>query len=130
MDRRNCPYCKIRAKLVDSKVVYGRSYGPIWLCRPCDAWVGCHKDSNEHVPLGRLANKELRLWKVRAHSAFDPLWARKIKRDSCSKSKARKSAYIWLAEKLQIPVKECHIGMFDVEICREVVAICGSAGNI
>lgn len=69
-----CPYCGNKAELVDSAVVYGRSYGIIWLCYPCDAYVGVHKNSPRHAPLGRLANKELREWKMRAHEVFDQLW--------------------------------------------------------
>ena len=31
--------------LVDSAVIYGRSYGPIYLCIICGAYVGCHPGS-------------------------------------------------------------------------------------
>lgn len=39
-----CPYCQSPARLADSAEIYGRSYGPIYLCKPCDAygWL-CHK---------------------------------------------------------------------------------------
>jgi len=70
-----CPYCGKNAVLTDSAVVYhGRSYGMIWLCRPCWAYVGTHKNSRKHAPLGRIANAELRDWKKKVHAAFDPLW--------------------------------------------------------
>lgn len=124
MDVR-CPYCGRPAELVDSAEVYGgRSYGMIWVCRPCDAYVGCHKNSPRYAPLGRLANAELREWKQRAHAVFDPLWQRKMQRDKCSKSAARSAGYQWLAGRLGIEVKDCHIGMFDVDICRRVVEAC------
>lgn len=119
-----CPYCERPADLVDSKEIYGRSYGMAWLCRPCEAYVGCHENSKDHAPLGRLANAELRQMKIAAHAQFDPLWQRKMERERCSKSKARKAAYQWLAEQMGIEVKRCHIGMFDVEQCSQVVAIC------
>ena len=48
-----CPYCGAVSILTDSKVVYGKSYGMIYLCRnypKCDAYVGVHKRTNE--PLG------------------------------------------------------------------------------
>ena len=70
----DCPYCKGQAKLIDSKEIYGRSYGMVWFCKPCDAWVGTHKNSKKHRPLGRLANAELRHWKQIAHTKFDLLW--------------------------------------------------------
>lgn len=122
-----CPYCNEEALLVDSAEVYnGTSYGMIWLCRDCDAYVGCHKNSKRHAPLGRLANKKLRLLKRQAHSAFDRLWKRKMIRDDCSKKEARQAGYTWLAKQLGIQVKECHIGMFDEELCRQAIKVCNN----
>ena len=119
-----CPYCGKNAKLVDSKEVYGKSYGMIWLCKPCDAYVGCHKNSKQHKPKGRLANKELRSWRMKAHDAFDPLWQRKMRKEKCSKSVARKAGYKWLAGELGIPYEECHISWLTIEQCQMVVKIC------
>jgi hypothetical protein len=126
-----CPYCSIAAILTDSAEVYhGHSYGMIWLCRPCQAWVGVHKNTQDHKPLGRLANKELREWKQKAHAVFDPLWQEKLRRRIAErgpeyrKHYARGSAYRWLAEQLEIPFEDCHIGMFDVDTCKRVVALC------
>lgn len=109
----SCPYCGSKAKLVDSTVVYGRSYGLIWDCRPCDAYVGVHKGTTN--PLGRLANKELRKWKIKAHAAFDPLWK--------SGTMTRSNAYAKLATALKMDTKKVHIGMFDVETCKRVVQV-------
>ena len=67
-----CDYCGREAEFVDSKIIYGKSYGKIYLCRNCMAYVGVHKGTDK--PLGRLANAELRNWKKAAHAAFDPLW--------------------------------------------------------
>jgi hypothetical protein len=120
-----CPYCGNPAILTDSAEVYsGHSYRMIWLCRPCDAYVGTHRNSKNHEPLGRLANAELRAWKVKAHAAFDPLWRTKMRRENCTKQEARQAGYRWLAKQLSITVEECHIGCFDVEMCRRVVEIC------
>ncbi len=109
-----CPYCGKRAELVNSEDVYGRDYGHrIYICWPCNAYVGCHKDTDR--PLGRLANAELRSMKIQAHAAFDPLWQ--------SGQMKRKAAYAWLAEQMNRPVKQTHIGYFDVTECREVIRI-------
>jgi len=125
-----CPYCFGEAELTDSAEVYdGRSYGPIWLCRPCQAWVGVHKNDDLARPLGRLADAELREWKKRAHAAFDPLWKRKMQRDNCWAKEARGAGYRWLAKSIGIPFEECHIGMFDVGLCRRVVEICSAVGQ-
>lgn len=70
MRKVHCDYCGRRAEYVDSKVIYGKSYGMIYLCRNCMAYVGVHKGSDK--PLGRLANAQLRHWKKEAHAAFDP----------------------------------------------------------
>jgi len=111
-----CDYCGTQAELVDSKIIYGKSYGNIYLCPKCGAYVGVHKGSD--CPLGRLANAELRYWKKAAHSAFDPLWKYgKFKRQ-------RNAAYRWLAEQMKLPVEKTHIGMFDVAQCKEVIQIC------
>jgi len=119
-----CPYCGKKAELVSSVKVYGRDHGNLWICHPCQAWVGVHKNDGLNRPLGRLANAELRQWKRAAHRAFDPLWQRKIERDGCSKSQARKAGYTWLAAELGIQFDKCHIGMFDVDLCEKVVEVC------
>lgn len=111
-----CDYCGRRAEFVDSKIVYGKSYGMMYLCRHCMAYVGVHKGTSR--PLGRLADAQLRYWKKRAHAAFDPLW--KYGRFKGS----RNVAYAWLAEQMGIPVEKTHIGMFDVGQCRTAIRIC------
>jgi len=122
-----CPYCDKPAPLVTGAVVY--PHRPdlftklFYQCKPCDALVGCHPKAgldgrgglgDGTVPLGRLANAELRRAKQAAHTAFDPLWQ--------SRQMSRRSAYKWLAESLGIEKKNAHIGMFDVQECRAVVA--------
>jgi hypothetical protein len=118
-----CPYCEAPALLVDSKQVYQKSYGMIWLCRPCDAFVGTHQNSKRHAPLGTLANKTTRQLRRRVHSMFDPLWKRKIEREGCDRSVARNAGYKWLSEQLGIPIEECHIGMFDDEMALKAISI-------
>ena len=120
-----CDYCGEPAVLRDSKEIYGRDYHQkIWHCAPCEAWVGTHRNSKRHIPLGRLADEELRYWKQLAHGAFDPLWKKREGKNKKENGIKRSNAYRWLAEKLGIDVKDCHIGMFDVDQCREVVKIC------
>lgn len=109
-----CPYCNRPAVLRDSAVIYGRSYGMAWICKgypACDAYVGVHRDSN--APLGRLADRELRQWKKRAHAAFDPLWQ--------SGDMKRKEAYAYLREIMGMTADEAHIGKFDVGQCKALV---------
>lgn len=124
-----CPYCDKPAELVGGEVIYPHrpdlASRKFWHCSPCNAYVGTHKNSNG-MPLGRLANAQLRGAKMRAHAAFDPLWKRKMARDGCTKGAARGAAYKWLATKMGIPPKECHIGMFNIQQCDEVVTLCNA----
>jgi len=113
-----CPYCGEPARLVGGLSIY--PHRPdlrdkhFYQCAPCDAYVGCHPGTMN--ALGRLANAELRKAKIAAHSAFDPIWK--------SGQKKRGSAYAWLADALQMPKNDCHIGMMDVAECLRVVAAC------
>ena len=108
-----CPYCGRNTVLVDSAEVYGRSYGMIYLCRPCRAYVGCHQGTTR--ALGRLANAELRAAKHQAHEVFDRLWKERVI--------SRHEAYRLLAEELNINPDYAHIGMLDVEQCNDVIRI-------
>lgn len=110
-----CPYCGSKAEYVDSSEIYGKSYGMVYLCRPCDAYVGVHDGTD--TPLGRLANRDLRRWRNRAHAAFDPLWQKGPYR------RRRNDAYAWLAGKMGLTKEETHIAMFDVEQCKQVIQI-------
>lgn len=118
-----CPYCSNEPELVGGNVIYPHradlAHLNFYLCRPCNAYVGCHRGTTN--PLGRLANAELRQAKMEAHNAFDPLW--KFNTFYGQRLK-RAKAYEWLAGKLGIDAKDCHIGMFDVSTCQRVVEIC------
>lgn len=116
-----CPYCGKKPVLENSSVVYGKDYGPIYLCRPCRAWVGVHKGTVK--PMGRLANEELRYWKKEAHAAFDPIWQAKVNL-GWGKFKARNSTYEWLAKEMKLSLEYTHIGMFDVNQCKKVIELC------
>ncbi len=117
-----CPYCMSNTEYVDSSVIYKRSFGMVYLCRPCDAFVGVH--GNTKKALGRLANKDLRIWKKNAHSCFDFIWKKKMQSTKCNKRSARSKAYGWLSKQLGTPPKYTHIGMFDIDQCKRVVEVC------
>lgn len=126
-----CPYCNNPTEYVDGKEVYQtKSYGMIYLCRPCQAYVGVHKGTNKS--LGRLANADLRKAKMEAHYWFDQIarqkgvinevWPVFVKGVS-----NRNKAYLWLSKHLGISADDCHIGMFDVDVCQKVVEISKAA---
>jgi len=110
-----CPYCGKAAELVDISAVYRQSYGMIWLCKPCDAYVGVHKNSPKFAPLGTLATKELRKLRNQVHSLFDPRW-RKGKM-------TRSSAYAWLANQMNLRVEKTHVALFDEHQCKLALEI-------
>ena len=110
----DCPYCGAKAEFRDSAMIYGRSYGMVYVCSNypvCDAYVGVHKGTDR--PLGRLANTELRYWKKRAHDALDNLWK--------SRRYSRSKAYRIAADIMGTPITETHIGMFDVQECKDLI---------
>ena len=108
-----CPYCQKEAPWVENKAIYGRNYGKSFMCyycKPCDAYVGCHQNSK--TPLGTMANKELRAWRIRAHDHIDPLWK--------TGRMKRKEVYAFLKEKLGVQV---HVAESDLEMCKRILAV-------
>lgn len=127
MTKPVCPYCSAESRCVNGSVIYPHrpdlSHKLFYRCERCpDVYVGCHTNSN--IPLGVMANAELRAAKQRAHNAFDPLWKYKVARDGLSKSEARSRGYQWLTKQLGVQPGECHIGMFDLDTCERVVTLC------
>jgi len=106
-----CPFCGGKVEWVENKQIYGKNYGKsymIWLCKPCDAYVGCH--NNTEKPLGTLANKETREARKKAHAVFDPLWV--------SGRMSRKKAYRFLSDSFG---KNVHIAQSNVATCFEII---------
>lgn len=112
-----CYHCSGKVILTSNSFIYGKEYGPwpyCYACTVCDAYVGVHM--NTHIPLGTLANREIRE-------------ARKINKqkfiDMYKKKRMNKNqAYTWLAKQLQIPKSKCHWGWFGVEMCNKAGQIC------
>lgn len=116
-----CPYCDKKAEWVENKEIYGKNYGKsymIWLCRDCDAYVGCHKNSRK--PLGRLADAKTR----NARKLTKNLFIEKCLNGNwkCEKN-LKVSAYHWLSSQLGITREQCHFGDFDIEMCRKVYRV-------
>ena len=120
----DCPYCGAKTESARSSVVYGgRDYGKIILCTnwpDCDAYVGCHSDSG--LPKGTLANGKLRTARIKVHSIFDPIWRSEGKKGHRSK------VYKWLAKGLEIKPEDCHIGMFDLDLCGRAIEFLNNRG--
>lgn len=113
---KQCPYCGGKTEYIDTELIYGRSYGMAYRCKPCDSYCGTHKGTDRC--LGRLANKELRKWKMKAHQKFDDLWRMSKREDR------RKNAYRWMQEVMNLRRSRAHVGMFNVHQCKELIRHC------
>lgn len=118
-----CPYCGSRALLRPASVVYGTKAAdhaaPYYVCARfpvCDAYVAAHKRTR--LPMGSLANAELRRKRIQAHAALDRLWEDGLM--------SKKQAYLWLQAKLGLPGEETHIGRFSTFRCEQVIQLCRS----
>ena len=116
-----CPYCNCSTELVDHTAIYGLSStfgGKYFRCvKNNDHYVGTYKNTSKS--LGRLADKELRIWKMKGHTEFDALWREEPKR-----FKERYNAYQWLSKEMGINMAHTHFGMFDIEQCKTAIEIC------
>ena len=113
-----CPTCGAFARLTQrAEMDKNPPEAWVFVCENyprCDSYVGCHRGTQ--TPLGTLAGPELRLLRRRAHSALDWHWKRKggVSRDE---------AYRMLAEVLEAPFGEAHIGSCNEEQCRLIVQV-------
>ena len=122
-----CPYCNCKTKLVSGEIIYPEKINEVPRPKYLDKiFYQCINDANHYVgtygdnltSLGRLADTELRRWKNKGHNTFDPLWKEhKI-------FKSQKEAYIWLSEKMKLPLGFTHFGMFTIEQCKEAIEFC------
>lgn len=109
-----CPYCNKEATFMSSKDFYGTDYGTnLYVCKPCDARVGAHKNTSE--PLGTMANAMLRQVRMDAHKLVDPIWKNPFN------SNTRSVVYKAISSLMNIPIEETHIGMFDYGKCQAVM---------
>ncbi len=104
----SCPYCVGRALLVDSIEVYRKSYGNIYLCKPCDAYVGTHKNSDDK-PLGIPAKANLRQQRKIAHGLIDVYWRTGIFK--------RREVYSAIKEAMNLPWEQNHVAMWGMKTC-------------
>lgn len=80
-----CPYCHAPAQLRPASSIYGihtkDRAAKLYVCSrypACDAYVQAHKATG--LPMGTLANKELRQKRMQAHRTFNQLWEKGLMR--------------------------------------------------
>ena len=117
-----CRYCGGLILLVPAERIYGPKAAKrlglsgerIYQCQNCNARVGCHKGTER--PLGNVANETLRLKRIETHHVFDAYWK--------AQHMTRTGAYKWLSQQMRLPVKQAHIGGFEMDQCQQVINLC------
>ena len=71
------------------------------------------------LPMGTLANGDLRHKRILAHRAL-----KKLQQD-CQMEKWE--VYIWLQAKLGLDARQTHIGQFSEYMCEQVIFLCQQA---
>ena len=77
----------------------------------CDAYVRVH--TGTRIPVGTLANYELRTLRRTAHQYFDRLHLTGLM--------SKEDAYRWLASLIDAPLSEAHIGHLGEYYCKLVI---------
>lgn len=111
-----CPYCGAPVVLRSADGIYKNNDRgtELYVCAnypKCDAYVRVHEGTK--IPVGTLANHELRTLRKTAHSYFDRLYRQGIM--------SKQDAYLWLSDLLQSPLSEAHIGYLGEYYCRQVI---------
>lgn len=118
-----CNICGGHVVFTSNATIYGKEYGSgkCYLCQSCGAYTGTHRPRPREA-LGLLADEPMRKGKVLCHDLFDAMWKGKRKA-----RKKRKDLYAWLADRMGIPVEECHFGYFDIHQLRRAYFILKTA---
>lgn len=125
-----CNLCGGTVEVVTEKQIYGKTYSEgknFYKCVSCASYVGCEGTSKK--PLGTLANKALRLLRIKAHQYLDPLWLFQVHNKVKTRKLARDSCYRWLGKQMGLTSVECHIAKFDEKQCKQVITICKAVYN-
>jgi hypothetical protein len=123
----DCNYCGSPAVLTrsgDEHYPYREDHGPLWMCADCQAWIGTFPRSTRNVPLGRLADSDLRELKAKLHAALEPLAQAKVRRDGCSVFEARAKGIRWIYQRIdaEFPDKGS-IHTLDAEQCARAISV-------
>lgn len=112
-----CSYCGRPAVLKPASEIYHdpNRKGYVYACSnypACNCYVGTYPGTK--VPMGTLADPELRKKRIQAHQAFDQIWQNGIF--------SRDQAYRWLADKFGLALSQTHIALFSQYLCEQVIA--------
>lgn len=111
-----CPYCGSSVVFRSADGIYqDNSRGMmLYVCShypQCDAYVRTHAGTK--IPVGSMANHELRSLRKTAHHYFDQLHK--------SGFMTKDDAYFWLASIIDAPMSQAHIGYLSEYYCKQVI---------
>ena len=112
-----CPYCGSHSVLRSADGIYRNNSKNtmLYVCSKfpaCDSYVRVHPGTK--IPMGTMANRQLRALRNEAHHYFDQLYKRGLM--------SKEDAYQWLASILAAPMGQAHIGLLGEYYCRQVIA--------
>lgn len=114
-----CRYCNGDVRIIGHAEIYGgRTFGDwpwVFRCDQCHARVGMHPFTN--IPLGTLANDELRKVREACKAPFNRLW-------QAGGVMGRTEAYRWLAQAMGKTVAQCRFGLFEIRDCERAMQLC------
>lgn len=114
-----CPFCGGPIVFRSAEGIYrdNRKNVMLYVCShypECDSYV--RADPVTKKPIGTMADRTLRELRNAAHHCFDQLY----KKEYMTKAEA----YMWLSQKLALPLSETHIGLFGTYYCETVIREC------
>ncbi len=114
-----CPYCGSPVIFRSADGIYrdNSRNTMLYVCShypKCDAYVRAHAGTS--IPVGTMANRELRSLRREAHYYFDRLY-----KTGCM---TRTDAYKWLADFIGAPISEAHIGHLGEYYCKQIIEHC------
>jgi ssDNA-binding Zn-finger/Zn-ribbon topoisomerase 1 len=89
---------------------------PFYGCTRYPECKGTHGAHADGTPLGRPANKETKIARMRAHAIFDQIWKLKLVTH-------RGAAYNWMRQVMQLSHTKAHIAMFDLAQCDDLIRL-------
>lgn len=111
-----CPYCGGRVELRSADGIYHENAhnAMLYVCTnypECDAYIRVLPGTT--IPVGTMANRQLRSLRRQAHESFDLLHKNGIM--------TKEDAYCWLAGMLGAPLSQAHIGYLGDYYCKTVI---------
>lgn len=118
-----CPYCGAKATLRSANIVYGehvKNNRYLYVCDrypKCDAYVSAHQRTK--LPMGTLANGDLRNKRIETHRVFGKMWHSGLMK--------KWQAYKWMQGKFGLNENQAHIAKFSEYMCEQLIIACNQA---